>query len=260
VNGDEAEHWKSALEKANAPYRWAKAAPASSVSAPGPFLIDPSAAVIDATRVASLLVEATRQSLSAVRVASIDIVPQGAALIGEEGLLGHFDAVAICAGAGTSALASSVGLSIPSDVTHHVRFTFATKQPTPTLCLIEGSGDWRTGFSSYQHPASPTRWAVGMGVPTELCDFRRDVADFVDQVREITTAYAKQIVGSLITSEIVETIYCTTPVGLDDGFRFTRSGSVLAIYGHNLFKFAPLLGGQMADAVMQGETPKSVGL
>ena len=56
---------------------------------------------------------------------------------------------------------------------------------------------------------------------------------------------------------IVDTLYCTPTPGLGDGYHVRRSGPVLAVYGENLFKFAPVLGATLATACAEGSTPRA---
>jgi sarcosine oxidase len=42
---------------------------------------------------------------------------------------------------------------------------------------------------------------------------------------------------------------------LGDGVEFRRNGPILAIYGDNLMKFAPVLGAALAKAAVEGTTP-----
>ena len=49
----------------------------------------------------------------------------------------------------------------------------------------------------------------------------------------------------------MESLYCTHVPDLGDGYVVRRSGSVLAVYGENLFKLAPLLGDELAAACLR---------
>jgi sarcosine oxidase len=42
---------------------------------------------------------------------------------------------------------------------------------------------------------------------------------------------------------------------LGDGVEFRRNGPILAVYGDNLMKFAPVLGEALAEAAVSGRTP-----
>ena len=48
--------------------------------------------------------------------------------------------------------------------------------------------------------------------------------------------------------EVVESLYCTHVPELGDGYELRRNGSVLAVYGENLFKLAPVLADVLAEA------------
>jgi sarcosine oxidase len=54
-------------------------------------------------------------------------------------------------------------------------------------------------------------------------------------------------------------VYCTHNPDLGDGLQFVRHGRVLATYGENLMKFAPLLGETLAQACIDGSTPANAG-
>jgi sarcosine oxidase len=54
---------------------------------------------------------------------------------------------------------------------------------------------------------------------------------------------------------ILDSLYCTHVPNMGDGIEFRRNGPVLAVYGENLMKFAPILGQALAAASMDGATP-----
>jgi sarcosine oxidase len=58
----------------------------------------------------------------------------------------------------------------------------------------------------------------------------------------------------VIEPRVVERLYCVSSPNSDDGFTVRRNGSVLAVYGDNLFKFAPILGEMLAAACCDGST------
>ena len=71
--------------------------------------------------------------------------------------------------------------------------------------------------------------------------------------REIVLGYVRDRLT--VTPEVVETLYCTHAPDTGDGITFGRSGSVLAVWGENLMKFAPVLGDALAAAAVDGSTP-----
>jgi hypothetical protein len=87
---------------------------------------------------------------------------------------------------------------------------------------------------------SLTAWEVG-----------RDAA--VEASRKAVLEYARSRLT--VDPTIVDTVYCTTVPNRGDGVEFRRNGPILAIYGDNFMKFAPVLGEALADAAINGTTP-----
>jgi hypothetical protein len=50
-------------------------------------------------------------------------------------------------------------------------------------------------------------------------------------------------------------VYCTTIADVGDGVSAERAGSVLAVWGNNLFKHAPYLAEVLVTALASGELP-----
>jgi hypothetical protein len=71
--------------------------------------------------------------------------------------------------------------------------------------------------------------------------------------RETVLRYVREHLE--VEPRIVDSLSCATTPDLGDGFEVRRNGSILAIYGENLFKFASLLGGVLATACANGSTP-----
>jgi sarcosine oxidase len=71
--------------------------------------------------------------------------------------------------------------------------------------------------------------------------------------RDAVLGYARRHLT--VEPRIVDSLYCVTTPGLGDGFELRRNGPILAVYGENLFKFAPLLGDVLAAACVDGATP-----
>lgn len=152
-------------------------------------------------------------------------------------------------GANTLHLAAQVGIYTPPLLAHHVRFTFA----------VDGSG-WQSwidkpaaGLSTYQHEAGPGRWAVGGQVdPAELAWERGRESAIAASGRVIANYAARYLT---VRPEIVDSLYCTTVPNLGNGVEFRRNGPILAVYGDNLMKFAPVLGEALAEAAVSGTAP-----
>ena len=166
-----------------------------------------------------------------------------------------FDSVVICAGAGTAALAGQVDIEVPDDPVHHTRFTFPLRDPGQAPpAWIDQSGQWRAGFGSYGHLTEPGRWAIG-GHLAELDHARGvDRASTLARSQEVVSAYVEEFVTGAVP-EVVDSISCTFPRDLGDGVSTAQAGPVLAVWGDNLFKFAPVLADVLATAAINHAIP-----
>ncbi|MCU7730759.1 FAD-dependent oxidoreductase [Actinoplanes sp. KI2] len=261
VSGAEVGTWAKAMATAGAAHEMVAAGspllrlPARTFA--GPALIDPAGGVIRVDRIRAFLVDAVGNR---VRQAHVDAV--------EETRLGvrvksgteadTFDAVVICAGAGTSALAAGVGIDTPSALEHHLRVSFPLRPgaPAPLQCWITEPADGLLG--TYQHLAGPGSWAVGGHLDPALVTWAggRPAAE-----RASLKAVTDHVVEHLphVEPRPIGRLYCTHDPNLGDGLQFARSGRVLAMYGENLMKFAPLLGEMLAQACIDGSTPANAG-
>jgi sarcosine oxidase len=218
----------------------------------GPVLVDPSGGVVDVDAVRAWLVAVAGRR---VVHAQVDGIVDGAAGGGEAaavrvgGVTHRFDAVVLAAGAGTAGLAIEVGIDLSSALQHHARFTFPLPDG-PRPAWIDAPP---TGLRTYQHRSGRGRWSVGGTVdPAAVAwDVGRDAATAAS--REIVLGYVRERLT--VTPEVVETLYCTHAPDTGDGITFGRSGAVLAVWGENLMKFAPVLGGSLAAAAVDGSTP-----
>jgi len=222
----------------------------------GPCLLDPAGGVIDATGVGEYLVAATRAALVADLVYLIEEGPAAVRVCAGSGSA-SFDAVVIAAGFGTCQLAAQVGLYTPSLLLHHVRFTFpmADVERRPPA-LIDKSETWRRRFTTYQHLTAPGRWAVGAHVdPAAVAwEVGRDPAVAVSRAQ--TVDYVRENLDG-VQDQPVDEVYCNVVAGWADGYRIVRTARVVAGYGDNLFKLAPVLGRELARAAVDGSLPDS---
>jgi len=187
-------------------------------------------------------------------VFAVGISASGAAVVTSAGGVAEFDSVVIAAGASTSHLAAQVGIYTPPQLAHHVRFTFP----------VDGSG-WQswidrpvTGLCTYQHEAGPGLWAVGGQVDPAEVAWERGREAAIAASRRVIADYAARFLT--VRPEIVDSLYCTTVPNLGDGVEFRRNGPILAVYGDNLMKFAPVLGEALAEAAVSGGTPSVASL
>ncbi len=224
------------------------------VDAPAVALLDVGGGVVDVDAVRNYLTANAGHAIVHEPVFALGISAAGSAVVTSAGGVAEFDALIVAAGASTSHLAAQVGIYTPPPLAHHVRFTFA----------VDGSG-WQSwidkpadGLSTYQHEAGPGRWAVGGQVDPAEVAWERGRESAVAASRRVITDYAARYLT--VRPEIVDSLYCTTVPNLGDGVEFRRNGPILAVYGDNLMKFAPVLGEALAEAAVSGETPSVASL
>jgi len=219
------------------------------VEAPAMALLDIGGGVVDVDAVRDHLTAMAGHAVVHEPVFAVGISAAGAAVVTRAGGVAEFDAVIVAAGASTSHLAAQVGIYTPPLLAHHVRFTFA----------VDGVG-WQSwidkpaaGLSTYQHEAGPGRWAVGGQVDPAEVAWERGREAAVATSRRVIADYAVRYLT--VRPDIVDSLYCTTVPNLGDGVEIRRNGPVLAVYGDNLMKFAPVLGKALAEAAVSGGTP-----
>jgi sarcosine oxidase len=223
-----------------------------------PVLVDPGGGVIDVDAVRALLTARAGGSVVHEPVYALDATDAGTTLWSRSGA-SRFDAVVLAAGAGTSALAEQAGIYTPTALVHHVRFTF------PILASrIDEAQRWQAwidspadGLGTYQHRTGPRTWSVGGSVDPALVAWERGREAAVDASRELVLAYARERLA--VEPRVVDSLYCTHVPDAVDGIEFRREGRVLAVYGENLMKFAPVLGEMIAAAAADGSTPSVPG-
>jgi sarcosine oxidase len=216
-------------------------------------LVDPGGGVIDAAAVGEYLIRRVGKNLVGRAVHRIEPAGDRVRLDGAV-----FDSCVIVAGAATAALAGQVGLRVPTRLAHHCRFTFALADPAARPpCLLERSGAWQPGFTTYQHLTAPGKWAVGAHLPdTPLGVDQVSKDSAIAVARQATADYVRENLPG-VTAEPVEALYCDS-LQSGDGYQVQRAGAVLSLHGDNLFKLAPILGEQLAAAAVTGSTPASV--
>ncbi len=221
----------------------------------GPFLWDPSGGVIQAQQAGAFLLHHVRGRVLDGVVFDIDLVGSRAAVRSYSAGDGQVhswecDRVVIAAGAATSALAARVDLSTPAELEPHARFSFRlTDAAAVPPCWLDKSGAWREGFRAYSHLAGGEGlWAIG-GYPIGV-DAQRELG--ADEVLELSRAVVADYVREYlhgVNPEVVDVVSCSSlPVG--DSFGAVRGGPVLAFWGDNVFKMAPLLGRRLATAAI----------
>jgi sarcosine oxidase len=215
---------------------------------PAMSLLDVEGGVVDVDAVRDHLTTLVGDRVVHRPVDELSLASGGAAQVRTAAGTAEFDGVVLAAGAGTAHLGAQVGIYVPPLVAHHVRFTFR----------IEGDGrpSWidspTGGLGTYQHQAGPGLWAVGGHVEPALTAWEVGREAAYEASRHAVVEYVEKHLT--VDPTIVDSVYCTTaPLG--DGAHFRRSGPILAIYGDNLMKFAPVLGSALAVAAVEGTTP-----
>jgi sarcosine oxidase len=159
----------------------------------------------------------------------------------------RFDRVLVCAGASTPELAAPLGIELPLEIRDHTRATFRARSEHGRLaCWMDRTNVY--GATVYSGPvAALDGFAVGLATEDS------DPAGSVARVR----AYVERALPGL-DPEPIDTI--TRPLTIlpwhPDGFALWEAGAALVFAGHNLFKFAPVLGDLLAQACSAGAPPE----
>lgn len=166
------------------------------------------------------------------------------------------DEVVIAAGIETGRLAAAADIGRESTIVHDSRFSFpirAEYRSRSLACWIDSSGIYGPGYTSYGQRVGATdlyalavSWpdAEGLGPDEESALHRQKLAEYLeDAFPGLEREPADEIRCS----------YALRGLGDDgDGFLALRSGGITALYGNNLFKFAPLLGQLLAQTAITG--------
>jgi sarcosine oxidase len=213
-------------------------------------LVDPAGGVVDVDTVRALLVAQTEHLVVHEPVYALDCDTSGGATVRSPTGESHYDAVVLAAGAGTSALAAQVGIYTPPSLGHHVRFTFPIDDSVRWQAWIDRPAE---GMGTYQHRSGPGQWSIGGSVDPAFTAWEvgRDEATAVSRV--VVLNYVREHLR--VQPVILDSLYCTHVPNMGDGIEFRRNGPVLAVYGENLMKFAPVLGEALAAASVDGATP-----
>ncbi len=262
LTGPQAEDWADAMAAAGAEHTLVDEDDLDTAelglpveALPGPALIDPVGGVIDAPATGRFLRAAIGNRIRREHIHRIEPQDDWAEVHGSGGVH-EVDHVVIAAGRGSTELAAQVGMYLPTQLSHHARFTFRLKDPDLSPpCWLDDTESWRDGVTSYQHQSGPGLWSIGLNLPVDHELWERGRDEVVDYSRELARAYVREtLVG--VGDEVVEEVYCDTPTALGDGVHVATTGPVTVVWGANLFKHAPAIGQTLANAAVNGVSPQ----
>ena len=213
----------------------------------GPLLWDPRGGAIRARRAIAWL---ARELGGRVRRADVRAVAPGRVdTAAGDVACGH---VVLCAGAGTERLWPHVAMRRAV----HLRVTFANRARPSWGAATWADRSGRFGAVTYGVADGAGRYALGLAEldaqPTPDDPRAETVPDGVDlaAVRERVHAYAHAAFPGL-GRPLEEVVRLLTILPGDDEDRYIvdRSPGLTVVAGHNLFKLAPALGEEIADAI-----------
>jgi sarcosine oxidase len=235
VSGPRAPQWAEAMAAAGAEHTLGDPPSALLGTTGAPVLTDPAGGALDLAGAGRMLVEALRPNLRPGRVVDLDELVA--------------DAVVVTAGAGTAELVAPLGVDVPSQLCHHVRFSFRLAAPPAGLPPTHLDGSPGPVLeSTYQHRTPEGHWAIGGHLPDHLTTVDHPLDEVRRRSRDAVTAHVVERLPDL-DPEPVSELACTPTAGGGDGWHAARIGNVHVLWGENLAKLAPWLAEQLADAV-----------
>jgi sarcosine oxidase len=257
---DEVSAWQRAMADAGAPHqlldmaaageRLPIARPAGSVA-----LFDPSAGPTRARRTVECLQAVCEPSLCRAEVLEVGVNGRSRSVT-TRSQTWECDEVVIAAGIETGRLAAAAGVGAEIEVVHDSRFTF-TVQPQyrdrRLACWIDHSRAYGPGFTSYGQRVGSTdcyALAVGWDEPENLPPDEESALHRQNLAKYLPEAYPGL---EPVPVDEIRCSYAARGVREDgDGFMAGRRDGVTALYGNNLFKFAPLLGRLLSQTALTG--------
>ncbi len=219
----------------------------------GPALLDELAGSTDVSATIQLLANALGTRLVLAEVLAVD--PGEPAVVETSEGIWEAGRAVLCAGAGIGTLAPELG--IPVALSCHARVTFRARDTGLAgrlAALQEQSGVYGETVYAAAFPREPL-YAVGLAGEGAEVPLGSSTRPLVDRI----VAYVRAALPGL-DPEPVGVRLCV-PTELPDSpdrFEVWRHGSVLALAGDNLFKFAPWLGRMLAAAACGEREPEGL--
>ncbi|HEX6456695.1 MAG TPA: FAD-binding oxidoreductase [Solirubrobacterales bacterium] len=173
------------------------------------------------------------------------------------------DEVFVAAGAGTAQLAKAGGFAIPERRACHLRLTFESRIASTLPCLLDKSKEF--GEVAYGSPTPDGRgYAIGISSEDGAVQTSNSEAPDAASLHKIESrieAYAERLLPTVLGPVTGARLCLTTPLQSgDDDFYAWRRDRITYLAGHNLFKFAPLIGALLAESTLGNGLPQELKL
>ena len=219
----------------------------------GPAVLDELAGSTDVAAAIGRLAGALGERLVPAEVFAVD--PGEPAVVETSEGVWEAGRAVLCAGAGIGPLAPELG--IPVTLSCHARVTFRARDAALAgrlAALQEQSGAYGEIVYAAAFPSEPL-YAVGLageGADVPLGSTTRPLVDRI-------AAYVREALPGLDPEPAGVRLCVPTELpGGPDRFEVWKTGSVLALAGDNLFKFAPWLGRMLAAAACGEREPEGL--
>jgi sarcosine oxidase len=202
------------------------------------------------------------QSMVGAQVQGIEQDGAGVTVFATDGIY-EVDEVFVTAGGGTARLARAGGVEIPEHRAFHLRLTFESLASKPLPCLLDRSN--RFGEVAYGSP-TPDGKGYAIGISSDDGSVRVEGDEAPDphhlaEIRSRIEAYAGRLLPEALGAVTDARICLSTPLQSgDDDFHAWRKGRITYLAGHNLFKFAPLIGALLAKSIGDQNLPEELQL
>lgn len=204
----------------------------------------------------------TSHSIVNAKVHGIEQTGSGATVFASNGIY-EVDEVFVTAGAGTAQLAKAGGLAIPERRACHLRLTFESRIARTLPCLLDKSNEF--GEMAYGSPTPDGRgYAIGISSEDGAVKTSNSEAPDAASLNEIGSRiedYAERLLPGALGPVAGARLCLATPLQSgDDDFYAWRQDRITYFAGHNLFKFAPLIGTLLAKSVLGNGLPQELQL